>query len=209
MAARRGADRARRVIPRWIWWLVTAVPALFVLAGIGILAEAIIFTSEAVSARGEVVHVSRHYGGESGVTYTPTIRYRRDDGRTFEAETHMSSGDYDYAIGERVEILYSYDNPAEVRINSFFDLYGGGVILIVVGALFIRIITWVRRKIGRGLVLERVADSLTERMREAVQEHGAGAGSDREPDPRATDPSKPGHVHEPKPKRPPTVRRMR
>ncbi len=76
-----------------MWWIVTGFPTIFILVGIGILAESIMFTTGAESTQGEVVHVSRHYGGESGVTYTPTIRYRRDDGRTFEAETNIASSD--------------------------------------------------------------------------------------------------------------------
>ena len=209
MAARGGTDRTRAVGPKVMWWILTVFPPIFILGGLVMLAEAIIFTTEAGSTRGEVVDVSSHYNSESGVSYTPTIRYRRDDGRTFEAETNMASSGYDYVIGERVDILYSYDDPAEVRINSFFSLYGPGLMFVVVGALLIRIITWVRGKAGRGAVLQRVADALDIRMREAPHEHGSGTEPERQPEPRTTDPSKPGHVHEPKRKRAPAVRRMR
>ena len=205
MAWRTGSDRAKVVVPRWVGWLVTGLPAIFLVVGFGLLAEAILYTTGAGGTRGEVVHVSRHYGGEGGVSYTPTIRYRRDDGRTFEAETHMASSNYDYEIGDRVDILYSYDDPHEVRINSFFSLYGPGLICAVIGALIIRVIAWVRGKIGRGAVLERVAEAIAKRMQDAARKQGGG----REPEPRTTDLSKPGHVHKPKPKRTPAVRRMR
>ncbi len=205
MAARGGTDRARAVVPKWIGWIAAVFPAILVLAGFGLLAEAINYTTEAGSTRGEVVHVSRHYGGEGGVSYTPTIRYRRDDGRIFEAETNMASSSYDYAIGERVDILYSYDDPTEVRIDAFFPLYGPGLILVIVGGLIFRVVRWVRRKVGRGAVLERVAEAIAERMQDAARKQGGG----RELEPQTTDPSKSGHVHKPKPKRAPTVRRMR
>ncbi len=96
-----------------------------------------------------------------------------------------------------------------MRIDSFVSLYGPGLLSVVIGALFIRILTWVRGRIGSGAVLGRVADTLAERMQEAARQHGSGAEPDREPEPRTTDPSKPGHVHKPKPKQTPTVRRMR
>jgi hypothetical protein len=201
--------RAGGVIPKWVWWIVTAFPAILLVVGLAMLAEAIIFTTKAERTRGEVVDVSRHYGGESGVSYMPTIRYRRDDGRTFEAATRIASSDYDYQIGERVDILYSYDDPQEVRIDSFFSLYGPGLIFAVIGALFIRVIMWVRGKVGRGAVLGRVADAIAERMQEAARKHGPGTEPDRQPEPGTTDPSKPGHVHKPKPKRAPVIRRMR
>ncbi|MHA1527975.1 MAG: DUF3592 domain-containing protein [Alphaproteobacteria bacterium] len=209
MVWRRGTGRARATIPRWIWWILAGFPAIVVVVGLGVLADAIIYTTEAGSTRGEVVDVSRHYGGEGGVSYLPTIRYRRDDGRTFEAATHISSGNYDYDIGERVDILYSHDDPTEVRINSFFSLYGIGLVFVVTGAFFIRVILWIRRKIGSSAVLEQVADAIAERMKEAARKHGPGADTERRPEPRTTDPARPGHVHKPKPKLEPVVRRMR
>ena len=96
-----------------------------------------------------------------------------------------------------------------MRIDAFFPLYGPGLIFAVIGALFIRVIMWVRGKVGHGAVLGRVADAIAERMQEAARKHGPGTEPDRQPEPRTTDPSKPGHVHEPKPKRAPTIRRMR
>ena len=210
MAWRTGTGRAKGVFPRWVWWIFTAFPALFVLVGIGLLAEAIKYTSQADSTRGKVVDVSAQYDSEGSVSYLPTIRYRRDDGRFVEAETNRSSRSYDFEIGQRVEILYTYDDPPEVRINSFFDLYGSGLIVIVVGGLFIRLIGWFRRKVSGGsAMLGLVAVALAERMEEAAREQGQGAEPDREPEPRTTDVSRRGHVHKPTPKREPVVRRMR
>ncbi|MHA1109017.1 MAG: DUF3592 domain-containing protein [Alphaproteobacteria bacterium] len=165
------------------------------------LAEAITYTADAGRTLGEVVDVSRHYGSENGVTYTPTIRYRRGDGRIFEAETHISSSGYDYKIGARVGILYSHDDPTEVRIDSFFSLYGIGLVFAATGAFFIGIVTLVRRKAGGGAVLERVADVLARHMPDAKPDEEFKSPS--------TDPSQAGHVHKPKPKREPVVRRMR
>ncbi len=71
--------------------------------------------------------------------------------------------------------------------------------------LIFRVVRWVRRKVGRGAELERVAEAIAERMQDAARKQRGG----REPEPRTTDPSKPGHVHKPKPKRTPAVRRMR
>ena len=150
MVWRTGTGRAKGIVPKWVWWIVTAFPAIFVLVGFGLLAEAINYTSQADSTRGEVVDVSTRYDSEGSVSYLPTIRYRRDDGRFVESQTNRASGSYDYAIGQRVDILYSYDDPTEVRINSFFDLYGPGLIFIVVGGLVFRIVKWLRRKVSGG-----------------------------------------------------------
>ena len=210
MAWRTGTGSAKGIFPSWVWWILTAFPVLFVLAGFGLLAEAINYTSQADSTRGEVVDVSRQYDSEGSASYLPTIRYRRDNGQLVEATTNRASRSYDYAIGQRVDILYSYGDPTEVRINSFFSLYGPGLIVIVVGALFIRILGWFRRKVSGGsVVLGLVAGALAERIQEAAREQRPGAEPDLEPEQETTDVSERGHVHKPKPKREPAVRRMR
>jgi len=168
------------------------------------LAGAIKFVAGAEQARGEVISVESRRDSEGDVTYKPTIRYQRSDGRVFEAETYMSSSGYDFDRGHQVDILYSYVDPYEVRINTFFSLYGLGLIFGSFGAGFLGILLWQRRKrAGRTTVeemVEVVADAVAERVQdEASEERGT----------RTTDPSKPGHAHEPKPKHTPTIRRMR
>lgn len=200
-------------MPRWVWWIISAVPVLFILFGLGFLADAIIFASDAQSARGRVVDISRSYNDEGGVSYRPTIRYRRSDGRTFEAETHIASGSYDYRIGERVDILYAFDEPEVVRIDSFFSLYGIGLIFAVTGGVFLRLLTWVRRKAGKRLAPAGVpagaGKSLAARMRKELHRRQDQAQDERHAAPTDTDPGKREHAHAPKPRQTPTIRRMR
>jgi hypothetical protein len=199
--------RGGKGIPGWMWWIIIAVPGLFVFLGIGLLVDAVQFTSDAQSTRGEVVHIRTNHDSEGGVSYTPTIEYRRDDGRLLEAETHISSSNYDYDIGAKVDILYSYEYSGEVRIDSVFSLYGPGLIFAAIGLLFIGITLFARSKTGGkagGAGLKPVA--ATERARRGPWSR---TGAEPDPEPETTDPSKPGHVHKPKPKRTPTIRRMR
>lgn len=177
------------------------VPLVSLVVGLGLLAEAVIFVQDAQRTRGQVIDI-RANRGDDGVSYTPIIRYRRNDGQTFEAETHISSSGYDFDIGERVGILYSRDAPGEVRIDSVFSLYGPGLILSAVGAGFLWIVGlfWRRPK-------EAPPPSRADRPGEAPGKAGPW-GADT-PEPATTDQSMRGHVHKPKPKRAPTVRRMR
>lgn len=210
---------ARSFVPKWMWWIVTAFPVIFLLVGAGILAESIIFSAGAVKTQGEVVQVSTSYGSESGVSYTPTIRYRRDDGLFMKAETHISSSSYDYAIGERVDILYSYGNPTEVRINSFFSLYGPGLMFAAFGALFIGLIKWARGMVGRStkrlLESAATAERVRNRLRAQMEAKGPKRGQKKvrggksPPASSKPVPSTPVHTHKPKPKRTPAIRRMR
>jgi hypothetical protein len=166
--------------------------------GAGLLADAYTFIQKAESTHGEVIGI-RANRSDDGTSYTPTIRYNRGDGQVFEAETHISSSGYNYKVGERVEILYSNDAPDTVRINSFFSLYGPGVIVSAVGAVFLLIVGQFWRRPKRGVEPEQA-------------DHSGDRPEDKGPwrdEPRTTDPSQPGHIHEPKPKQPTAVRRMR
>jgi len=206
-------SRGRKFMPRWVWWIVIAIPALFFLMGLGFLTDAIMFVSDAQSARGQVVEISRSYNNEGGASYTPTIRYRRSDGRTFEAETHIASGNYDYGIGDQVDILYAFDDPEVVRIDSFFSLYGIGLIFAAIGGVFLRIITWVRRKTTGRMAQTGAtagsAKSLAARMRKELHMREEHDKPEPRPAPATTDPGEREHAHTPKPKQSPTVRRMR
>ena len=199
----RAPGRGGKSIPSWMWWVIVAAPFLFVFLGLGLLVDAIQFTSDALSTRGEVVHVSENHDSEGGVSYTPTIQYRRGDGRLLTAETHFSSSNYDYVIGAKVDILYSYENSGEVRINSFFSLYGPGLMFAAFGMLFAGIVLFARGKMGGAGRKPAVA------AKRAQRGPWSRTQAKPDPEPKTTDPSKPGHVHEPKPKRTPTIRRMR
>lgn len=174
------------------------VPLIFLALGLGLLWDAKNFIDRAERTSGMVIDVRRNVSDDS-VSYTPTIRYQRADGQTFEAVTHISSSNYDYAVGSRVDILYSYDDSSEVRIDSFFSLYGIGAIFATIGALFIGVGMWAGRK---GAVAVGEAAS-------RVTLPGSDPWSAESAKRKTTDPSQPGHVHEPKPKQPSAVQRMR
>jgi len=190
-------------MPRWVWRLVLAFPLIFLMVGVGLVVEAIIFVSQAESALGKVVHVQRSYDNDGGASYTPLILYETGEGLYFEAETHISSGNYDYDIGNRVEILYSYSDPETVRINSFFSLYGIGLIFAAMGGIFVLVLIAVRRKMFGP---RRTGSVLAQMEREAAEKWGR---ENAEPEPTTTKLSQYGHVHKPKSKHKPTVRRMR
>ena len=195
-------------LPWWAWLLVFGIPGLFFVGGIWFVIDAAIFASDAESTRGEVIGIETSYDSEGSVSYTPMFRYRQANGQLYEAGTHIASSEYDYGIGERVEILYARDDPGAVRINSFFSLYGAGLMFAGVGGLFISVLMFVRRSMLRHDA--RVSGQM-ERASPGKGQAGAAAHGElwHDPEPVTTDPSKYGHVHKPKPKRAPTVRRMR
>jgi hypothetical protein len=74
----------------------------------------------------------------TGVTYAPVISYDVQ-GRTYTYESGSSSDPPAYDVGEKVGLLYRPDDPEDVRINSWFDLWFlpamlgvGGVVVAIV-----------------------------------------------------------------------------
>lgn len=182
----------------WIRIILHALPLLSFGLGIWFLAEALKFHDTASQTQGKVVELIRDARGD-GISYTPVFEYQAHDGRIYLGETHISSSSYNYRIGERVQILYSLDDPSEVRVNPTFSLYGPGLIFAVVGGVFLLVLGFVRRKAAQA------KNGLAEIARRETEARGT---TKRKQQP-TTDPSQYGHVHEPKPKREPTVRRMR
>jgi Protein of unknown function (DUF3592) len=201
-------SRGRKTMPRWVWWMIVAFPTLFILIGLGFLADSIVFVSDAQGTQGQVVDVRRSYSDDGGVSYTPTIRYRRSDGRIFEAETNMASSSYNYDIGERVEILYAFEEPEEVRIDTFFSLYGIGLIFIAMGGLFVTILSFARKRLLRrsGSVLRRLEQAAAEKW---TQEADNATQTAPEAEPATSRPPDEYHPRKSGPNRTPTIRRMR
>lgn len=194
-----GTDLSRP-LPRWIWLVSAAIPLLFVVIGLGFVVDAVQFTGTAQGARGTVIEVEHVPGSKGGVTYRPRIRFQSADGETVVAATSQSSSEYDYDKGAQVDILYDPADPRDMRIDSFFSLYGFGLIFAAFGAVFLVMLMFVRR------FIETRPAALA--ARSAAARRYAPPSAPAAPEP-TTDLSKYGHAHKPKPPPEPTVRRNR
>ena len=80
--------------------------------------------------------------------FAPLVQYQVD-GTTYRIQGHVSSSTPSYAVGEGVVILYSPDNPAEGRIDSFTEKWLVPIIFGGSGLLFTLIgfgMLWRRRR---------------------------------------------------------------
>ena len=81
--------------------------------------------------------------------FAPLVQYQVD-GTTYRIQGHVSSSSPSYTVGEGVVILYSADNPAEGRIDSFTEkwlvpiIFGGsGLLFTLIG---FGMLLWRRRR---------------------------------------------------------------
>lgn len=131
--------------------VIAIMKYVFALAGIGMLAGAFFlyrststFLGEAITADGTVVGLERSRTRDSS-TYKPVVRFTSETGEEIEFVSSSGSNPPSYSKGEKVEVLYLLHQPAQARINSFFSLWGGAVILGGLGGVF--------ALVGTGIIL--------------------------------------------------------
>jgi hypothetical protein len=121
---------------------LSLVKYLFVLLGAGMLIGAIAlqsstrhFLASASRAQGTVVALAPRYSNNN-TTYAPVVRFN-DGSRDIQFTSPSSSSPPGYNIGETVPILYLRSNPYNAKIDSFFLLWGGSLIIGIIGGVFL------------------------------------------------------------------------
>jgi len=140
---------------------------IFAVVGAGMIIGAVFmvistnkFLDGAIIVNGEVMDLVESYS-EDSTTYAPVVAYRTETGDVFSFKSNTSSNPPSYSIGEQIEVLYSPSDPRSARINSFFSLWGGSVIVGILGSVFFLI--------GGGIIL---GSMLGGRKEKYLKEHG-------------------------------------
>jgi hypothetical protein len=128
------------------------VKYVFAIVGAGMLlgagamrAHTSTFLAHASAAQGTVVALQPKRSSDNGsTTYSPVVRFEHD-GQMIEFTSQTSSSPPAYHVDEIVPVLYLDTNPYDAKLNAFFSLWGGVVILGGLGAVFLLI--------GGGMIL--------------------------------------------------------
>lgn len=125
--------------------LVSIMNYIVNLIGIGLLGGAYYlyqstqdFLGTALSAQGTVVELVRSRSRDS-TTYAPVVNFTTNEGKTISFTSTTSSNPPSYTEGETVQVFYQADRPEAAKINGFFSLWGGTLILGGIGAVFFAI----------------------------------------------------------------------
>ncbi len=102
------------------------------------------FIAESAKAEGKVTEVVRSRSSDS-TTYKPVVQFNAPNGELIEFMSDTGSNPPSHTVGEKVEVLYLPDNPHDAKINSFFTLWFGPLIVGVMGGIFFLV--------GLGIVL--------------------------------------------------------
>jgi len=67
--------------------------------------------------------------------YYPNVTFQPEDSRPVSFTEGVGTSPARYRTGDEVRVIYNPDNPREARINSWFHLWLGPLIFMVVGAV--------------------------------------------------------------------------
>jgi len=93
------------------------------------------FVVHALTAQGVVVDFETHRS-DGSTMYAPVVSFHATDGQEYQFVSSVSSSSPAYNRNEEVEVLYQENNPQAGKINSFFMLHLGELILGFLGSVF-------------------------------------------------------------------------
>lgn len=120
--------------------LVSILKYLFSIVGLGLLVGTYYvykntedFLKSSQLANGTVVELVSSTSDEGSTLYRPTIEFVTDEGKTIQFTSDVSSNPPTYKMGEVVEVYYQIDMPQRAKVNGFFSLWGGHLIMGGIG----------------------------------------------------------------------------
>jgi hypothetical protein len=123
---------------RWISWLILGLGGLFLVGALALGWGSLRHVLYAERADGEVIEIRRE-----GDMYAPVLRFRLPGGETREVKD-LGSGAPDFAVGDRVTILYMPDDPEDIRIDTFDRLWFSSIFVLVFASawLLFGVVAW-------------------------------------------------------------------
>jgi hypothetical protein len=93
------------------------------------------FVREALRTQGTVVGFVQRRSGKGGRTYSPVVTFATQTGQ-HQFTDPVSSSPAGYTVGDRVEVLYHWQDHGRARLASPFRLYFVPGLLGLLGLIF-------------------------------------------------------------------------
>jgi hypothetical protein len=136
---------------RWIAWLILGIGGLILIGGLALGLGSLRHVLYGERADGEVIEMRRE-----GDMYAPVVRFRLPGGEMREV-VDLASGAPDFAVGDKVTILYMPQDPREFRIDTFDRLWFSAMFVTLFGGFWMLFgtIAWA---LSRGIDLAVVGE---------------------------------------------------
>lgn len=116
---------------RWIAWTILGIGGLILAGGLALGLGSLRHVLYGERAAGEVIEIRRE-----GEMYAPVVRFRLPAGETQEVKD-LASGAPDFAVGDKVMILYMPQEPRDLRIDTFERLWLSAIIVTIFGGFWL------------------------------------------------------------------------
>ena len=123
---------------RRISWVILGIGGLILAGGLALGWSSLRHVLHAERAEGEVIEIRRE-----GDMYAPVVRFRLANGETQEVKD-LGSGAPDFAVGDRVIVLYMPNDPEDFRIDTFEGLWFSAIFVTAFACfwLLFGIVAW-------------------------------------------------------------------
>jgi hypothetical protein len=110
------------------------------------------FLDRAVSAQGTIIALVPVIRPNQSRTFAARFSFTTPAKQAVTITSKSSSNPPEFEVGESVAVLYLPNNPADARIDSFFQLWGASSIVGGIGTVFLaislRMILYLRKLAG-------------------------------------------------------------
>jgi hypothetical protein len=114
-----------------ISWVILGIGGLFLLGGLALGWGSLRHVLYAERADAEMIEMRRE-----GSMYAPVLRFRLPNGEVQEVKD-LGTGAPDFALGDRVTVLYMADDPEDFRIDTFDRLWFSSIFVAVFGCFWL------------------------------------------------------------------------
>lgn len=108
----------------WVAWLIFGIGGLILAGGLALGWGSLRYVLHAERADGEVIEIRRE-----GDRHAPVVHFRLPGGQTQQVVTDLESGAPDFAVGDKVAILYMPQDPGDFRIDTFDRLWSSALLV--------------------------------------------------------------------------------
>lgn len=125
-------------------WIVPALGAVLLVAGLVVFVRTRRFLATAAVTQGTVVGYQQGRSSKGRVTYRPMVRFTTETGSVEEFTDSVSYSAPPYQEGAAVPVRYEANNPSKARLDSGFRLWllpallsGIGLAFLVIGVVLV------------------------------------------------------------------------
>ncbi len=88
-----------------------------------------------VTAQAVIIRLQAVHNRKSGTSYAPVFTFMTEDGHPCTLTSKVSSNPPPYKVGQVATVYYPHGQPQAARLDSFFDLWFGQLLIGFFGGL--------------------------------------------------------------------------